>query len=356
MIGSYAFANCSVLTSVEFSNSVTVIRNGAFSYCPALATVTIPDNVEDIGSNAFEGCTGLTSVTIGSSVSYIGYTAFSVCTSLQQIIVDPDNAEFASDEQGALYSKDFTTLIVCPGGKTEFDIPETVTTIDDMSFWGCVGLTSITIPGSVTTIGGAAFYECKSISTVKFDDGETDLSLGVNAFQGVNLKEAYFGRQMNFGVVSGADPESVEFGENVLSIEDGAFSSAISLRSVTAHSTVPPTIGEDTFADETYNEGTLYVDNDAINAYKAAAGWKNFLAISALDGTESGVSEIANDSDSLLSVEKGAICVSGDKDVRVVSMTGTTIYSGRGETRINVTPGVYIVIAGNTATKVAVQY
>jgi hypothetical protein len=54
-------------------------------------------------------------------------------------------------------------------------------------------------------------------------------------------------------------------------------------------------------------------------------------------------------------VDGGAICVDGDADVRVVSMSGTTVYSGRGETRINVTPGIYVVVINNTATKVAVK-
>jgi hypothetical protein len=56
-----------------------------------------------------------------------------------------------------------------------------------------------------------------------------------------------------------------------------------------------------------------------------------------------------------ISVENGVIRVSGDADVRVVSMNGTIVYSGRGETDINVTPGVYIVIINNTPTKVAVK-
>jgi hypothetical protein len=56
-----------------------------------------------------------------------------------------------------------------------------------------------------------------------------------------------------------------------------------------------------------------------------------------------------------VSVDGGAICVDGDADVRIVSMNGTTVYSGRGETRINLTPGVYIVIINDTPTKVAVK-
>jgi hypothetical protein len=191
---------------------------------------------------------------------------------------------------------------------------------------------------------------------LKFDDGNNVLTLDEQAFRYISsLKEIYFGRQMRFTYVPCSYLETVEFGENVTSIEDKAFSSATSLRSVTAHGTVPPTIYESTFAKATYNLGTLYVKNDAIDSYKVATGWENFLDVKAIDGISSGVSEICDNSNALFSVENGVIRVSGDADVRVVSMNGTTIYSGRGETRINLTPGVYIVIINNTPTKVAVK-
>jgi hypothetical protein len=123
---------------------------------------------------------------------------------------------------------------------------------------------------------------------------------------------------------------------------------------VTSRNTVPPTT-DDTFHNDTYLDGTLYVPATALETYKAAAGWKNFWTVKAIDGISSGVSEIGDNSNAPFSVENGAICVDGDADVRVVSMSGTTVYSGRGETRINLTPGIYIVIINNTPTKVAVK-
>jgi hypothetical protein len=56
-----------------------------------------------------------------------------------------------------------------------------------------------------------------------------------------------------------------------------------------------------------------------------------------------------------ISVDNGAISVSGDSQVRIVALNGTTVYSGRGEARVNVTPGIYVVIVGNKALKVAVR-
>jgi hypothetical protein len=235
-------------------------------------------------------------------------------------------------------------------------IPNSVTSIGDAAFENCTGLTSVTIPNSVTSIGRHAFYNCANIESVIFEDGESELTLGDDVFGYVEPIKIVYGRQMDFTAVMRWRLETVEFGEYVKSIADGAFSSATSLRSVTACSDVPPTIGEGTFASDTYTEGNLYVKNDAINDYKAADGWKNFYNVSAYDFT-TGINEVGSDNDggTQVSVANGAICVGGDVQVRIVAMNGTTLYNGRGNISVNVAPGVYVVITGNTATKVAVK-
>ncbi|MBQ7353780.1 MAG: InlB B-repeat-containing protein, partial [Clostridia bacterium] len=81
-IGSYAFYNCTSLTSVTIPNSVTSIGDHAFHWCTSLTSVTIPNSVTSIGDYAFHLCTSLTSVTIGNSVTTIGSYAISGCISL----------------------------------------------------------------------------------------------------------------------------------------------------------------------------------------------------------------------------------------------------------------------------------
>ena len=65
-IGTYAFRNCTEMTSVTIADSVTEIGAGAFVNCSKLSKVNIPNTVKSIGNSAFDGCSSL------SSISYKG--------------------------------------------------------------------------------------------------------------------------------------------------------------------------------------------------------------------------------------------------------------------------------------------
>ena len=62
-IASWAFTNCSSLTSIVIPNGVTSIGEGAFRDCSSLTSIVIPNSVTSIGDFAFYGCSGLTSIT-----------------------------------------------------------------------------------------------------------------------------------------------------------------------------------------------------------------------------------------------------------------------------------------------------
>ena len=191
-IGDYAFSRCTGLTSVTIPNSVTSIGDGAFYFCSDLTeinvdenntayssidgvlfnksqtelilyprrkqgTYTIPNSVTSIGDRAFRECTGLTSVTIPNSVTSIGICAFYRCSGLTEINVDENNSTYSSID-GVLFNKSQTGLIQYPGGKQgAYTIPNSVTSIGESAFEGCIGLTSVSIPNSVVSIEEFAF-------------------------------------------------------------------------------------------------------------------------------------------------------------------------------------------------------
>ena len=128
-IGSYAFRECSGLSTVTIGNSVTSIEEGAFYWCTNLASITIPNSVTSIGRYAFAHCRSLTTVTIPNSVTSIEEGAFKECSGLSTVTIG-----------------------------------NSVTSIGEGAFLDCTGLSTVTIGNSVTSIGNYAFEGCFKLS------------------------------------------------------------------------------------------------------------------------------------------------------------------------------------------------
>jgi len=243
-IESGAFRGCTSLTSATIGSGVTTIGSNAFRGCTSLASVTIPDSVISIGIAAFYGCTSLASATIGSGVTSTGdINPFPECTSLAVITVVAGNIAYTT-ENGVLYTKEKTTLVAYPAGKTgaSFTIPNTVTSIGSAAFYVCTSLTSVTIPNSVTSIGSSAFYNCTSLTSVTIPNSVTNIGSG--AFYGT----AWLNNQQNDVVYinkiaygyNGAMPEntSITLANDTIGIADSAFSNQTNLTGITMPNSV----------------------------------------------------------------------------------------------------------------------
>ena len=212
-IGNCAFYYCGSLTSITIPDSVTSIGEYAFSHCSSMTSVTIPGSVTSIGYSAFRYCISLTIITIPGSVTSIGDYAFYRCSSLANITVDAGNTYYSS-ENGVLFNKNKTELLVCPGGKSgSYTVPDSVTSIGDYAFYGCGSLTSVTIQDSVTSIKDVAFCDCMSLTSVTIPDSVT--SIGSSTFTGCSSLT------------------SITIPDSVTSIGEGAFSHCSSMTSVT---------------------------------------------------------------------------------------------------------------------------
>ena len=279
-IGSYAFSGCTGLTSVYYTgditgwcgisfgywtsnplcyahnlyidgqlvtelvipDTVTEIKSYAFYNCTGLTSVTIPDSVTSIGDSAFYGCTGLTSVEIPNSVTSIGEGAFSGCSTLESITIPFVGAEagktssdryqypfgyiFGTDSYtggtkvtqwyyGSSYSSTTSTTYYIPsslrsvtvtGGNilygafygcsmlTSVIIGDGAESIGNSAFWGCTGLTSVTIGNSVESIVKGAFSGCSSLESITIPF--------VGAEAGKTSSDTY---QYPFGYIFGTD-------------------------------------------------------------------------------------------------------------------------------------------------------
>ena len=190
-------------TSITIKDGTLGIADDAFDDCTGLTSITIPNSVTSIGHAAFWGCSGLTLVEIPNSVTSIGNQAFENCTGLASIKVESGNSVYDSRENcNAIIETATNELIVgCQNtiipnsvtsigemafrdctGLTSITIPNSITSIGNSAFSGCDGLTSITIPNSVTYIGNQAFYWCKGLTSVVIPNSVT--SIGNGAFLG----------------------------------------------------------------------------------------------------------------------------------------------------------------------------
>ena len=169
--GYWTFSNCPNLTSVTIPNSVTSIGYCAFGWCHSLTDIIIPDSVTTIDNGAFVACTSLTDITIPSSVTSIGGAAFASC---ERITVDSNNKYYSSDDYGVLFNKDKTILVQYPGENTRksYTIPNEVTTLYELSFYGCDNLVSLAIPDSVTSIERCAFMGNYGITDIYYSGTE----------------------------------------------------------------------------------------------------------------------------------------------------------------------------------------
>ena len=264
-IGSYAFRDCSSLTSITISNSVTSISGCAFSGCSSLVSITIPNSVSSIGSEAFSGCSGLTSITIPNSVTSINVYTFSGCSSLTSITI---GNSVTSISQGAFSG--------C-SGLTSITIPRNVTGIGSQAFYGCSGLTSITIPESVTYIGESAFYDCFFMA----DAFVNNSALTSSNNWGATLceEETSDGIMINNNSVIKCRPWaiSVTIPNIVTSIGDYAFSRCSNLTSITIPNSVT-SISSNAFSNCYSLKKTIWLPNTPPSGYNKVSGAINYVA------------------------------------------------------------------------------
>ena len=168
-IGPYAFEENLAITSVVIPQGVVEIGEYAFEECEKLKAVTFPEGLRRIGFDAFCGCRSLGNVSIPSTVE--DGIAFLFCYGMKSITVAEDNPWFKSVD-GVVYSKDGTSLVYFPPGRTgEWAVPETVTEIADEAFGGGL-LSALDIHAGVKSIGlGGTFVECLRLTRISVDEG-----------------------------------------------------------------------------------------------------------------------------------------------------------------------------------------
>ncbi len=258
-IGDFTFQLCINLTSITIPSTVTTIGSAAFSNCVGLNSINIPSSVTTIGGSAFENCSSITNITIPASVKTIGSRALANCGKLTAINVESDNLNYSSLD-GVLFDKTQTAIMQYPNGKVgiSYSIPTTVTSIGSYAFYSCSSLTGVTIPSSVSIIGSYAFRSCSGLTSMTIPSSVT--SIGDYAFYYCS------------GLTSVIIPSSVT------TIGNYAFYYCAGLTSIYMNSK-PLTISSTTFAGVSASTCTLNVPYSTKTLYAAANYWKSFTNI-----------------------------------------------------------------------------
>lgn len=172
-LGKAAFKDCSKISSLKINAKLTEVPESAFEGCKLLATldfgsesavvriadkafyqtyvkeVKLPASLNTVGSYAFASVTNSSfkTLTVPASITQIGDYAFDGCTGLQTI-------EF---EEGSVIKKLGTAVFRGCTALTKVTLPDTLTEIPSLAFYGCSKLISFEIGANVDTIGDGAF-------------------------------------------------------------------------------------------------------------------------------------------------------------------------------------------------------
>ena len=297
-IGDNAFVECDAMTAIDLAN-VEVIHDFAFFDCKGLTTITLPESIKELGTGAFFNCTNLTTLKMSNNLEVVGERAFMRCSSLKDVEFAGKNVKIGSHAFEACKNLTIDENANC------------ISEIGDYAFASCIKHRTVVFPSTVKRIGSKAFFACSQMSRITL------------------------GRQLE------------EIGEN-------AFLGCNRIRQVTVNAMTPPAICQSTFATVVYEQATLAVPDESIDAYKAADYWKEFLKIE-----PSAVVGIDSDSNICVIASNGQLAIEGatpEATVAVYASNGALVQRTTVAHLAQYTfeSGIYIVMVEKRAHKVAI--
>ncbi len=279
-IGDFAFANCTVLTSVEIPATVSRVGNQVFDGCKSLTSISFADgskvtsisyfgdDLDQLKNIKLPG--GLTYISTGTflgysiehidipqTVTYIGDRAFENCAYLEELVLPDDmqtvccglakncislkklviGTHTVTVEEDAFYN--------CVA-LSDLSFGQEIQVLEKRAFYKCENLTSFVAPEDLQSIKKQVFYGCKKLGTITLNNGLG--TIGAYAFQ------------KNYAV------ESIVVPKTVYSVGLGAFANNQKLTDMKFYPSFRGS-GNNIFASNTHETNLKYAKLCTVHVY-----------------------------------------------------------------------------------------
>jgi len=153
----------------KFENGLLLSKDKTKVYfaLTSLSNINIPETVTTIVTDSFNGSEA-TSIYIPNGVTELTGTTFGGMSNLKEIKIKPDNLNYKT-ENGNLYSKDGTVLIMYLQEGDVINIPEGVKTITNKATKS-IKANTIKLPSTLETLEGWGLSEIYGVSSIEIPE------------------------------------------------------------------------------------------------------------------------------------------------------------------------------------------
>ena len=227
-IGSYQFYGFNKLNKIVISNGVVSIGESAFSKCSSLVDIYLSSSVNNIDNYAFAHCEKLENVYYNGTIEDWCNIKFSITSNP----VDGSPIFAYSSPMG------FAKYFYIQSDNNEYEeltsinIPESITSISLIQFYGFDNIVTIKLHNMINNIGELAFAYCEKLESIELPNTIKYLKTGL--FEKCkSLKEILIPQSVisiEKDVFFGCENlTSIEIPDGVKKIEEGTFKDCINL-------------------------------------------------------------------------------------------------------------------------------